>query len=84
MKTLVSKLIEIAGYAKETKTALWTGSRVEEVTDYNVDDYSFTDKEIESELVKAQAFIDNQVKENNWVIEPKAFIQVMTFEIDEE
>lgn len=84
MKTLVNKLIEIAGYTKESKTALWTGSKVEEVTDYNVDDYSFTDEEIESELVKAQAYVDNQVKENGWIIEPKAFIQVMTFEIDEE
>lgn len=84
MKTLVSKLIEIAGYAKESKTALWTGSKVEEVTDYNVDDYSFTDEDIESELVKAQAYIDNQVRKNGWIIEPKAFIQVMTFEIDEE
>jgi|WetSurMetagenome_2_1015567.scaffolds.fasta_scaffold437315_3 hypothetical protein len=79
MKTMVNKIIEISGYTKATKTALWTGSTIEEVTNYNIDDYSFTDEKIESELIKAQIFIDNQVKENNWIINPKAFIN--TFEL---
>ena len=78
MKTTL-KTIEIAGYAKETVTAIWTGSRMEEVTDFNPQDYEFEEKDLLEELNKCQKFIDNQVKENNWVIEPKAFINEYEF-----
>ena len=88
MKKVTVKTIEIAGYLSEKesskgKTALWFDG-IEEVLDYVVDDYSFTDEEIESELVKAQEYLDAKVKENDWVITPKAYINVHEFEIEEE
>ncbi len=87
MQKLTVKTIEIAGYLSETevskgKTALWFNG-IEEVLNYDVDDYSFTDEEIENELEKAQEYLDAKVKENNWVITPKAYINVHEFEIED-
>lgn len=87
MSKITVKTIEISGYLSEKessggKTALWFNG-IEEVLNYVVDDYSFTDEDIERELVKAQSHLDNKATENNWVITPKAYINVHEFEIEE-
>ncbi len=83
MKTLKVKLIEISGYTSANKTALWDGSRIDVVTDYIAEDYSFSNEDIDKELKNCQNYIDKKTKELDWVSGIIAFISEFKIEVDE-
>lgn len=83
--TTVSKTIEIAGWLSDRevsqgKTALWTGSEIDESCEIN-EGYYFNDQQIDAELVKAQEYADRLVAQNNWTINPRAFVGTYENEI---
>jgi len=88
MKTITVKSIRIAGWLSDReigqgKTALWTGKDIQEVLEIGPNFY-WEDDEVEAQLKAAQEYADKMVAQNNWYIEPKAFIDVFEADIDEE
>ena len=86
MATITVKTIEIFGWLSEReegrgKTAIWTGSKIEETCEVNGP--YWTDEEIDAELEAAQIAADQMVAQNGWLISPVARICPFEIEIDD-